>query len=97
MAECTAAVNTVIKWEKELNCELEKVTIRGKVSSIKCKLCVKFENHLSKMRSFTPAWVEGSKSLKKDSLKKHLASEVHLKAIDLNTRGQLGGTGYNQH
>ena len=49
------------------------------------------------MRSFTPVWVEGSKSVKKDSLKKHLTSEVHLKAIDLNTRAQLGATGYNQH
>ena len=39
MAECTAALNTVIKWGKKINCELEKVVIRDKVSSIKCKLC----------------------------------------------------------
>lgn len=33
----------------------------------------------------------------KDSLKKHLTSDVHLKAIDLNTKAQLGATSYNQH
>ena len=31
-----------------------------------------------------------SKSVKKDSIKKHLSSDVHLKAIDLNTKAQLG-------
>ena len=97
MAEYSVSLNTVIKWEKDLNCKLEKGITNGKVTSIKCSLCMKFKNHLTKMRSYTPAWVEGTKYVKKDSLKKHLTCDVHLKAIDLSNKEQLGATGYNQH
>ena len=88
---------TVIKWGKEFNCELEKVIINGKVTAIKCSLCKRFESHLNKMRSYTSAWVEGTKYVKKDSLKKHLASDVHVKAIDLKKRAELGASDYNNH
>ena len=49
------------------------------------------------MQSYTPALVEGTKSVKKDLLKKHLSSNVHLKAMDLNKKSQLGTTNYNKH
>ena len=97
MAEYSTALDTVVKWEKEFSCELEKVITNGKVTMIKCSICKKFEGDLNKMRSYTSTWVEGTKYAKKDSFKKHLTSNVHLKAIDLNTRARLGAAGYNQH
>ena len=97
MADHSAALNTVIKWEKDLNCNLEKVITNNRVTSIKCSLCKTFLNHLNKMRSSSSTWVDHTKSVKKDSLKKHLSSDVHLKAIDLNTKAQLGAKSYNQH
>ena len=61
MAEYSAALNTVIKWEKEFSCELEKVITNGKVTMIKCSLCKKFEGNLNKMCGYTLTWVEGTK------------------------------------
>ena len=61
MAEYSAALNTVVKWEKEFSCELEKVITNGKVTMIKCSLCKKFEGDLNKLRSYTTTWVEGTK------------------------------------
>ena len=69
MAGYSAALNTVVKWEKEFSCELEKVITNGKVTMIKYSLCKKFEGDLNKMRSCTSTWVEGTKYIKKDSLK----------------------------
>ena len=63
MAEYSAALNTVIKWEKDLNCKLEKVITNGKVTSIKCSLCKKFKSHLNKMRSYTCIRQHGLKEL----------------------------------
>ena len=61
MAEYSATLNMVVKWEKEFSCELEKVVTNGKVTMIKCSLCKKFKGHLNKMRSYTSTWVEGTK------------------------------------
>ena len=91
MGEYSAALNTVVKWEKEFSCELEKVIMNGMVTIIKCSLCKKFEGDLNKMCSYTSTWLKGTKYAKKDSLKKYLTSDVHLKAIDLNTRVWAAG------
>ena len=61
VAEYSAALNTVVKWEKEFSCELEKVITNGKVTMIKCSLCKKFKSDLNKMRSYTSTRVEGTK------------------------------------
>ena len=66
MAEYSAALNMVVKWEKEFSCELEKVTM------IKYSLWKTFEGNLNKMCSYTSRWVEETKCAKKDSLKKQL-------------------------
>ena len=97
MAEYISSLKTVKKWEEELNCELEKNVANGKVTSIKCKVCIKFEATLKTMRSFTPAWIEGTKSVKKDTLQKHLKSELHLKALDLQNKTELAPSKYNEH
>ena len=44
MAEYSAALNTVGKWEKVM---------------IKCSLCNKFKGDLNKMHSYTSTWVAG--------------------------------------
>ena len=49
------------------------------------------------MRSYTSTWVEGSKYIKKDSLKKHVASDVHVKAVDLKKIAELGASDCNKH
>ena len=65
MAEYSATLNTVVKWEKEFSCKLEKVIMNNKVTMIKYSLCKKFEGDLNKMRSYTSTWVERTKYVKK--------------------------------
>ena len=79
-----------------MNCRLEKEIKNNKVVSIKCIVCKKHEDRLKVLRSFTPVWVHGSKSVKKDSVKKHLKSEVHTKALDLELKTELNPVVYNE-
>ena len=64
MAEFSASLKTVLNWEKEFGCELDKLIEGSKVVSIKCKTCQKYESRLKNMRSWTSKWVQGSKSIK---------------------------------
>ena len=41
-------------------------------------------------------WVHGSKSVKKDSVKKHVKSEVHTKALDFELKTELNPVVYNE-
>ena len=63
MAEFSASFKTVLNWEKEFGCELDKLIEGGKVVSIKCKTCQKYESRLKNMRSWTSKCVQGSKFL----------------------------------
>ena len=53
---------------------------------MKYDLCVKYVSRLRNLRSFTPIWVTGSTSVKKDSAKKHVNGEAHLMAVDLDMK-----------
>ena len=98
MAAYSAELKTVLKWEKELKCSFTKEIRNGKVISLKCDLCVEYQyaSRLKSLRSFTPIWVTGSTSVKRDSVKKHLYGEAHLMAADLNMKKKLGTSAYNE-
>ena len=46
----TTSLKTVVKWEKSLECELEKIIESGKVVKIKCKDCIQFESRIKNKR-----------------------------------------------
>ena len=44
------SLKTVVKWEKSLECELEKIIESRKVVKIKCKDCIQFETRIKKIK-----------------------------------------------
>lgn len=92
----SAELKTVQKWEKEFKCSFTKEIKNRKVVSVKCDLCVKYVSRLRNLRSFTPIWVTGSTSVKKDSVKKHVNGEAHLMAVDLDMKESLGASRFNE-
>ena len=93
--EYSAALKTVLKWEKEFKCSFTKEIKNRKVVSVKCDLCVEYASRLRSLCSFTPIWVTGSTSVKKNSVKKHLSGEAHLIAVDLDMK-RFGASKYNE-
>ena len=64
-----ATLKIVKKWENIFSCELVKV-IGGKAVKLTCKTCRKFENRITSIEGFSPNWIVGTSSVKKDSLQK---------------------------
>ena len=94
------SLKTVVKWEnlykisKSLECELEKIIESGKVVKIKCKDCIQFESRIKNIKGFNKSWIDGTGSVKKISLEKHLSSGPHIYAKILSTKKSLGSAQY---
>ena len=56
----------------------------GKVKRIKCVVCSKYADYSKNMKVFSKMWI---KSVKKDSLEKHIKSEPDKPASDLELKG----------
>ena len=63
---------------------------------MKCDLCVKYVSRLRNLRTFTPIWVTGSTSVKKDSVKKHVNGGSALMAVDLHMKQSLRASKFNE-
>ena len=84
------SLKTVVKWGKSLECELEKTIESGKVVKIKCKDCIQFESRIKNIKELKKSWIDGTGSVKKDSLEKHLSGEPHKYAKNLSRKKSLG-------
>jgi hypothetical protein len=91
-----ASLKTVKKWEQDLSCDLEKEINGGKVRKLKCKVCCKYEYRITSIKGFSRSWIEGTDSVKKDSLTKHLNGDPHKYAVDLQQKETLGAASFNQ-
>ena len=47
-------------------------------------------------QTFTQIWIDGLKSVEKDSIQKHLNGEAHKKANELEQKRQLGAVGFKE-
>ena len=92
----TTSLKTVVKWEKSLKCELEKIIESGKVVKIKCKDCIQFESRIKNIKGFNKSWIDGTGSVKKDSLEKHLGGKHHKYAKSLSTKKSLESAQYHE-
>ena len=90
------SLKTVVKWEKSLECELEKIIESGKVVEIKCKDCIQFESRIKNIKGFNKSWIDGTGSIKKDSFEKYLSGESHKYAKSLSTKKSLGYAQYHE-
>ena len=59
-------------------------------------LCMKHVDSIKHRKTFPQIWIDGSKSVKKDSIQKHLNGEAHKKANELEEKRQLGAVGFNE-
>ena len=48
------------------------------------------------MKGYSKGWIEGTESVKKDSLEKHVKGEPHKYASLLETKKTLGGAEYTK-
>ena len=92
-----ASLKTVRKWEEILNCKINVLQIvDGKVKKIKCVVCTKYESEIKNMKGFSRGWIDGTESVKKDSLEKHVKGEPHKFAKSLDLKKTLGGAAYSE-
>ena len=66
-----------------MKCELGKEIDDNRVTKIKCKICIKHEQNITRMKRFSKSWINGATSAEKDSLEKHVKGDPHLHAADL--------------
>ena len=86
-----ASLKTVKKWEEILKSELGKEIEGNKVTKIKCKVCIKYEQNVIGVKGFSKSWINGTTSVKKDSLEKHVKGDPHLHAADLEKKIKIWG------
>ena len=96
MAEYKAKLKTVEKWEKNFKVKLSKDLEGDFVTKVKCMLCTKHVDSIKHGKTFTQIWIDGSKSVKKDSIQKYLNGEAHKKSNELKQKRQLGAVGFKQ-
>ena len=78
-----AKLKTVKNWEKQLNVKLEYQLNGSNVVKLWCVVCKKWESRIKDSKNFNDAWIHrGAESIKKDTLKSHVTSEQHMKAVD---------------
>ena len=56
---------------------------RDHVASLKCTVCIRFEDKINSCRNFNPAFIEGSQNLRASSYKDHAATDMHKRAMVL--------------
>ena len=59
-------------------------------------LCMKHIDSIKYCKTFPQIWIDGSKSVKKDSIQKHLNREAHKKANELEQKRQLGAVRFKE-
>ena len=96
MAEYKAKLKTVEKPENYLQVKLSKDLYGDFVNKVKCMLCTKHVDSIKHLKTFTQIWIDGSKSVKKDSIQKHLNGEAHKKANKLEQKRQLGAVEFKE-
>ena len=86
---------TVEKWQKEHDKELNMATWlryetidRDHVLCLSCCVCKQFEEKLTSMRNYNPAYIVGSKNLRASSFKDHASSEMHSRTMLLLKKAQ---------
>ena len=91
---------TVDKWKTDLSIfEADTWLIydgdeceKGKFcSTLKCTVCVEFEQAISKRRNFARPWIDGSVNFKLSDVIDHAKSEAHTAALALYKR-RLGNS-----
>ena len=48
------------------------------------------------MKRFSKMWIDGTESIKKDTLEKHIKGEPHKRVSDLELKGLLGWSLYEE-
>ena len=96
MAEYKAKLKTVEKWEKDLKVTSSKDLEGDFATKVKCMLCTKHVNCINHRKTFTQIWIDGSKSVKKDSIQKHLNWKAHKKFNELEQKRQVGAVGFKE-
>ena len=56
---------------------------REHVSALKCGVCIQFNERLTLLRNYNPAFVNGSKNTRTPKFKEHAYTEMHKRAMML--------------
>ena len=97
MANKTANLKTLKKWEEEFKTKFSYDLSGGKVSRIRCVICGKWEQRIKNCKNFSSNWIRsGTECVSKDSVKKHVESTQHKEAVNLNKRSELGADAYKE-
>ena len=56
---------------------------REHVSTLKCGTCIQFNERLTSLRNYNPAFINGSKNTRTSAFKEHADTEIHKRAMML--------------
>ena len=82
-AKRQVCISTFEKWQREhqsilwLQCD-EDVTSRSLVATLYCGVCRRFEDRITGMHNFSPAWLTGTTSHQTSNVLDHAKSEQHI-------------------
>ena len=62
----------------------------------RCQVCKRWEKRILNFKNFNRNWIVGSKDVKKDSLSKHIQTDQHKKAEELQKKSDMGAIPYLQ-
>ena len=88
-------VETVEKWIRENEKTLQTTTWLkynkgrgGTVLSLKCELCIKYQDKIESCKNYSPVFILGSKNLRTSDFKDHARTKMHHKACSLFTKSK---------
>ncbi|XP_057291390.1 zinc finger protein 862-like [Hydractinia symbiolongicarpus] len=91
-----ASLKTVRNWEREFKSKFDFDIVGGKVTTLRCQVCQRWESRIKNSTNFSRKWIAGSRSVTKDSVQKHTNSQQHKEAVELKKRSEMGAEVYAQ-
>ena len=91
-------LKTIRNWEKEYNIKLEwDAKPNGNAENIRCFTCKDNDDRLQGLKNYNRAWIDGSKSATSDSVRKHVCTDMHKCAVDIEMKKHLGSQQYAEN
>ena len=91
-------LKTVKHWEKEYDIKLEwDVKPSGNAENIRCLTCKDNDGRLQGLKNYNCSWIDSSKNATSDSVRKHVNTDMHRRAVDIEMQKHLGSQKYAEN
>ena len=83
-------LKTLRNWEKDYNIKLEwDVKPNENAENIRCFTCKDNDDQLQGLKNCNCAWIDGSKNATSDLVRRHVDTDMHKCAVDIEMKNIL--------